>query len=141
MKIKHTFIALFTLVFAFIFWGCPGDLNDLNSVSVADNIAGTWHAVRDGEDYEVTITKSAESDTIINLGNFFNNGETAVAYVNNSTLELTLPPQNLGSFSIEGTGQVASDFQSISWNVVVDGDNVAITMTPGTIAKKRLISR
>ncbi len=129
------------LVFvAIIFWGCPGDLNDLNSVSSVDNIVGTWHAVRnEGDlpvDYQVEITKSANSDSTINISNFYNNGASAYAYVKD--LEITLPKQKVGNINVQGTATISSDFQRIVWNVIADSDQVTITMSPGQVAKRFL---
>ena len=130
-------LPLVAVVFAFVFWGCPGDLNDLNSLSSVDNIVGTWHAVMYADDtqsdYQVEITKSASADSVINISNFFNNNASAYAYVND--LEITLPRQDVGGEVISGTGTISSDFQTISWTVDTDQGQVTITMTPGTVTK------
>ncbi len=130
-------LPLAAVVFAFVFWGCPGDLNDLNSLSSVDNIVGTWHAVMDVDgtqsDYQVEITKSATADSVINISNFFNNSASAYAYVND--LEITLPQQDVGGEIISGTGTISADYQTISWTVDTEQGQVIITMTPGTVTK------
>ncbi len=140
MKKYLKFSTLALALVAIIFWGCPGDLNDLNSVSSIDNIVGTWHATRDeggiSTDYQVEITKSESSDSTINISNFYNNGSSAYAYVKD--LEITLPNQKVGNITVEGTATISSDYQRIVWNVVADSDRVTITMSPGQVAKHLL---
>ncbi len=140
---KLVFAPFIAILFAIIFSGCPGDLNDLNDVSSIENIIGTWTVNRDEggiqSTYQVEINKSSNSDSTIVISNFFNNGNSAYAYV--KELEITMPLQNVGDNKIQGTATISSDYQRIVWNLTVDGDNVTLTMTPGTVAKKFPVAR
>ena len=140
---KLVFAPVLAVVSALIFWGCPSDLNDLNDVSSIENIIGTWAVLRDEggiqSTYQVEISKSSKSDSAIVISNFFNNGNSAYAYV--KELEITMPLQDVGDNKIKGTATISSDFQRIVWNLDVDGDNVTLTMTPGSVAKKLPIAR
>jgi hypothetical protein len=140
---KKAKLIAFAAIFLVGLFGCQADLNDLNSVSVVDNIIGTWHAVRyEGDittDYQVEIAKSSVADSVIEISNFFNNDATAKAYVNN--LEIVLPQQVVGGVNIQGTGTISDDYQKISWTVTADGSTVTIIMSPGTVTKLLELAR
>ncbi len=120
---------------------CNQDLADLNSVSIISNIKGNWHCTLDEgnitQDYQVEIVEDTSTTNGILIHNFFNNGATAYATVNEN-LEITLPSQKLGQNTVQATGVISDDFQRIDWNLTVDGDVMTATFTPGTVAKKLL---
>ena len=124
----------------FVLSSCNPDLNDLDAVSTIDNIKGKWHAVRyDGDvntEYEVEITADPDNANGILITNFFNNGETANANVVGKTI--SVPAQDLGGYQVEGTGTISDDYQKISWQLTVDGENVSMDFTPGTVTKFQL---
>ena len=124
----------------FVLSSCNPDLNDLDAVSTIDNIKGKWRAKRyDGDVitiYEVEITADPDNANGILITNFFNNGETANANVVGKTI--SVPSQDLGGYQVEGTGTISDDYQKISWQLTVDGENVSMDFTPGTVTKFQL---
>ncbi len=137
MKRKILFaVVLFIGLLGFI--SC-NDTNDLNSVSAIKNIEGNWNCVLDEGDgtteyYKVTITADPNNANGIIISNFFNNGASAHATVNQ--LHIDLPKQQLGDYTVEGSGNISSDYQRIEWDYTVDGSAVHATFTPGGVAKK-----
>ena len=134
-------IALLTIGFLLstvFFFSCQQDLGDLNRASTIENIVGKWHVVRyEGDvnpEYQVEITENTDVDNGIIIHNFYNNGADAQATVKD--MEITLPSQKLGTYTIQATGVISQDFQRINWTITVDGEQVTATFTPGTIAKR-----
>ena len=134
---KFAFISIGFLLSSLFFFSCQQDLGDLNRASAVENILGKWHVIRDEGDiqqeYQVEITENTEVENGIVLHNFYNNGADANATVKD--MEITLPSQQLGNFTIQATGIISQDFQRIDWNITVDGEHVTATFTPGTVAK------
>ena len=137
MKFKHFFALIF--IFAITFAGaCQNDPNDV--ADKRDNILGDWHmTLNDGQvdvDYQVTITKDADDATKINLSNFVNNGSSAYATI--TGFDLTVPQQQVGNSIVSGDGTIKSDYNSITWNLTIDGDVYTGTMSPGGITQDAL---
>ncbi len=134
-------IALLTIGFLLstvFFVSCKQDLGDLNRATTIENIVGKWHVVRyEGDvnsEYQVEITENTGVDNGIIIHNFYNNGADAQATVKD--MEITLPSQKLGTYTIKASGIISQDFQHIDWTITVDGEQVTATFTPGTVAKR-----
>ena len=143
MKTKH-FILFFIVIFSFISVAsmCEDDPDVDPEADKRENITDQkkWACERyiNGDldaTYEVEITKDVNDENKIIVTNFFNNGESANATM--TGFNLTLPSQDVGGFTLVGTGTIQDDYQRIDWNYTVNGeDNVEATFTPGTLTKK-----
>ncbi len=135
---RFALITISFLLGSLFFFSCQQDLGDLNRATTIENIVGKWHVVRyEGDiqqEYQVEITENTEVDNGIILYNFYNNGADAYATVND--MEITLPSQQLGTYTIQATGIISQDYQRIDWNITVDGEAVTAVFTPGTVAKR-----
>jgi hypothetical protein len=137
MKITHLF-AVFVLLTFSLTLGCQNDSD--NVADKRDNIEGDWHmTLDDGQvpvDYQVTISKDANSTTKIFMSNFVNNGSKAYATI--TGMNLTIPEQQVGNETVSGDGTISSDYNTITWNLTIDGDSYTGKMVPGGITKKEL---
>jgi len=135
---KTVTLAISLIIAVFFQFSCQTDLGDLDRVTVIENVIGKWHVVRDDGDitseYQVEIIEDNEVENGIIITNFINNGANAHATIND--LEITVPSQQLGTNTVNASGVISNDFQSIEWNITIDNDNVTATFTPGTITKK-----
>ena len=135
---KTVTLAISLIIAVFFQFSCQTDLGDLDRVTVIENVIGKWHVVRDDGDitseYQVEIIEDNEVENGIIITNFINNGANAHATIND--LEITVPTQQLGTNTVNASGVISNDFQSIEWNITIDNDNVTATFTPGTITKK-----
>ena len=135
---KTVTLAISLIIAVFFQFSCQTDLGDLDRVTVIENVIGKWHVVRDDggitSEYQVEIIEDNEVENGIILTNFINNGADAHATIND--LEITVPSQQLGTNTVNASGVISNDFQSIEWNITIDNDNVTAIFTPGTITKK-----
>lgn len=136
MKAK-VFLSILFVIMISMAASCEGDSNKVDDNR--DNIASSWHATLDDgavpEEYEVAITKDDIDETKVKLSNFVNNGEENVAYAILTGFNLTVPEQTVGNATVSGDGTVTSDYQSISWNITIDGDSYTMDFVPGGITK------
>jgi len=135
---KTVTLAISLIIAVFFQFSCQTDLGDLDRVTVIENVIGKWHVVRDDggitSEYQVEIIEDNEVENGIILTNFINNGADAHATIND--LEITVPSQQLGTNTVNASGVISNDFQSIEWNITIDNENVTANFTPGTITKK-----
>lgn len=134
MKLKYLLgmlIAAFLLMSA----GCQDDPDDVTDKR--DNIVGSWHCtLNDGnvpEDYEIVISKDNSDLTKVYLSNFVNNGTQAVATI--TGFNLTVAQQQIGNSTVLADGVINTNYQEITWNITIDGDNYTATLVPGGITK------
>ena len=143
MKTKH-FVLFFIVIFSFVSMAsmCEDDPDVDPDADKRENITEypKWACESyiggdlDGT-YEVEISTDANDDKKILIKNFFNNDVTATAIMDG--FYLTLESQDIGGFTIVGTGTIQDDYQKIDWSYTVDGDvSVEATYTPGTLTKK-----
>lgn len=127
-------------VFFLLFLGACGD-NNAELTDKRDNLTGSWHVVLDdGEsqmDYQSDITKDSSNTDKIYMSNFIANNHSA--YGTLSGLAITVPQQTVGNSIVTATGNISSDYQTITWSVTIDGDSYTATFTPGGITKDMIV--
>ncbi len=132
MKTKLLLAALFISMITLSF-ECENDPTDV--ADKRDNIVGSWVCQLDDgiTSYEVVISKNASDETKINIENFANNGSTAYATI--TSLNLTVPEQQVGNSIVSGDATISDNYQSISWSISQDGEDFTAQYTPGGITK------
>jgi len=138
MKAK-LFIGLLTVFFIFTAATC-GDNND-ELADKRDNLTGSWHVTLDDGstqmDYQSDITKDDSVSDKIYMSNFIaNNNE---AYGTLSGLVISVPEQNVGNSIVSASGTISSDYETITWDVTIDGDPYTATSVPGGITKDQIV--
>lgn len=131
---KTTFLSSITLIFLVLFSAqCKND--PVEVADKRDNIADkSWFCDRsDGSSFAIMILKDNTDKSKLHLTNFANNTDTAYATI--SQLTLTVPEQKVGNFTISASGVISDDYQSITWDMIIDDENFTAKCTPGGITK------
>ena len=102
------------------------ELPDDTTLTVAQRLEGRWKVNEDPIDfknaqdfYYIYIDIYEVDDNTIAIDNFFDLHEGAV-YATISGMNLDIAQQELGGYSIYGSGTIASDFKKITWQYFVD---------------------
>lgn len=88
------------------------------------SVVGTWQCIEVGtlntpNPYFVDILRESSDSTILKIDNFYNMGYGKEIFANINGFDITVQ-SNLHGFSINGTGRVSSDYESIEWEYEVD---------------------
>ncbi len=110
--------------------------NDDQLADKRENITGSWHCTlddgNDQQDYTVDITLgSGENDLI--LKNFIANSSNATGTM--SGLTISVPEQQVGNSVVSASGTIASDYQTINWDITIDGTAYTAQYVPGGVTK------
>lgn len=135
MKLNLLFSVVLMVLLAFSF-KCQQESSEVEDKR--ENIDGDWAVELDDgsvpQNYEVVITIDEDTDNKIFLSNFVNNEDTAYATLTGSNL--TVPQQKVGNFNVHADGTISDNFQEITWNINMDGEDYTAIFTPGGITKK-----
>jgi len=142
MKAK-LFIGLLTVFFIFTAASC-GDNND-ELADKRDNLTegdGAWHMTLYDDssnqlDYVSHFTKDDSVSDKIYMSNFIANDNQA--YGTLSGLLISVPEQNVGNSIVSASGTISSDYQTITWDITIDGDPYTATSVPGGITKDQIV--
>ncbi|MCX7863238.1 MAG: hypothetical protein N2449_09630 [Bacteroidales bacterium] len=124
-KIKLLYLCSTILLMALV--ACNPDEPDPDTGDIRDKLVNTWKCTENSatygtQNYYVEITKDNQSGIIV-IDNFFNLGlgKSIKASVNGQTI--TINNQMVSGHLFNGTGTIASNFNSISWNYTFDEGN------------------
>jgi hypothetical protein len=121
MKITK-FLMAFLLLIPF-FQACQDDISDLEDPR--DAIAKSWHVTESTYEYTCRIGKDAAEITRVYFyyvapeTGFHNLGLSDKLYATLSGNLLTIAPQTIDGYTISGSGTIASDLKSITFNYTV----------------------
>ncbi len=109
---------IFILIAIFLSACAQDDFTDIR-----DNISGNWRCQENsnlfGEQYyDVNISKSDSIETEILIYNFFDRKQDVRVTVEGNSL--TIPIQIVDNWEISGTGEISTDYKTISWNFSAD---------------------
>ncbi len=137
MKFKAIF--LLSILVAF-FSSCELEDNEIDNYSddSRDKIVGIWDVVETNqievkstmENYQVEILNDTSTTSEIIIANFYNIGMNNEAIANMSGLNLSIYSQNIDGFVVNGSGNISSDYETISLDYIVDdgsGDKDTVT--------------
>lgn len=137
MKLKAIF--LLSILVAF-FSSCELEDNEIDNYSddSRDKIVGIWDVVETNqievkstmENYQVEILNDTSTTSEIIIANFYNIGMNNEAIANMSGLNLSIYSQNIDGFVVNGSGNISSDYETISLDYIVDdgsGDKDTVT--------------
>ncbi len=110
---------------------CAGDTSQLDDAR--DNLTHSWHAELAGEDFEVKIEKDEASSDKIFILNYINTTHKAEAIVTGKNL--TVAEQTVGNQTVSADGVISDDYQSITWVMLIDGEEFTCEYKPGGITK------
>ncbi len=121
-------ISVIVLLFiAFFTTSCNPDDPEPDTGDALDRLVATWKCTENSstygtQNYYVEISKDNAAGKII-IDNFFNLGlgKAVIASVNGQSI--TISNQTVNGILFNGTGTIASNFNSISWNYTFDEGN------------------
>ncbi len=133
MKESKLRVLVVLVTLAVAFWSCNPDEPDPDTGDIRDKLVNTWKCTENSQtygtqNYYVEITKDNQASVII-IDNFFNLGlgKSIKATVNGQTI--TINNQIVSGHIFNGTGIIASNFNSISWTYTFDEGNGPETAT------------
>jgi len=112
---------------ALVFSSCEEDL-DFFSDDPRDAFIGEWKVKEESTlkttyYYFVTIEKSESDSTVVYINNFYQSGDDYFAIANVSGSSITIPPQAVSTFNIQGSGSVSFSGNTINCSYTVDFNN------------------
>jgi hypothetical protein len=113
MKLKDLLI---TMGLILVFSGCSEDTTGLL-------LDGTWHVEENSQLYGTQHydTHISQIDTVkIEISNFYNIGESTFVTAFVSGLEIAIPDQKVEGYIFSGSGEIASDRNSIIFNFIAN---------------------
>lgn len=127
---KRLTLILFVVVFSFLH-SCRKD-DDPQATN--NSINGTWRVSENSttfgqQNYIVEIINDTASANKIIIDNFFNLGINHQIIANISGSTININNAVLDGYTINGTGNIASNYNSISWNYNVDDGNGSEAVT------------
>jgi hypothetical protein len=130
---KRTAFILCVIALSWI-TGCkPDDTTPSSTGDIRDKITGGWKcqensATHGTQNYIVDITKDTLAGKII-IDNFFGLGVGKQIMASVSGQTITISNQTVQGYLFNGSGNIASNFNSISWSYSVDEGNGPETVT------------
>jgi hypothetical protein len=132
---KRLLIFVFTISLVYLN-SCQKD--DTTTTSTPGSIIDTWNCTENSptygtSTYQVDISKDTSSTNKVIIDDFYHLGlgKEVKATLNNQTL--TISNAIIDGFIINGTGTIASNYNTITWNYSVDdgsgSENVTATYT------------
>ncbi|MCK5537325.1 MAG: hypothetical protein KAI79_10890 [Bacteroidales bacterium] len=121
MKINRIFVSLSVFIVLLTPACFEDDLGDIR-----DNITGTWRCQEESQlfevqYYDVDISKDESDELQIVIYNFFDRKQDVLAVV--SGFSLTIEAQEIDGWLIEGTGEMSTNYEIITWQFTADDGN------------------
>jgi hypothetical protein len=116
----------FLIFLTIISFSIPGCEEDLLNIDIRDELEGNWNVSENNnlkslDYYTVTISKSATDTSKIRIANFYAVSGTVQAGIKG--FNLTIPQQNISTFTIQGYGTVSLNMKKIEWSYTVNHNN------------------
>ena len=120
---KRLFFLLLSLTVIY-FSSCKKD----DTTTPNGDIIDTWKVVEQSptfgtQNYHVDISKDTSTTGGIIIDNFFNLGLGHYVSAVQNGMTLTVSNEVLDGYTFNGSGNIASNYNSISWNFTVDDGN------------------
>ncbi len=119
---KYTII--FVLALSLVFVGCDDDDDTTFS-----SILGEWLVQENGDitqyrQYNVSIQRVVSDSALYKISNFYKTGTSTELYVEVDGYTINIRTQQIGNYSIQGTGVIDADYKKIVFEYEVTGGTV-----------------